>query len=55
MRAKGILTIKQDGIMKVLLGHTTMSELERMTEGTRLVGGSIDEVDDRDFEENQEA
>ncbi|PIR73899.1 MAG: hypothetical protein COU40_00155 [Candidatus Moranbacteria bacterium CG10_big_fil_rev_8_21_14_0_10_35_21] len=29
----GILTMKQDGILKVLLGKTTIEELERITEG----------------------
>jgi len=30
----GILTIKQDGLMKVLLGLTTIEEIERVTEGS---------------------
>ncbi len=50
VRENGVLTIKQDGILKVLLGRTTMSELERVTEGSMLVGGDTDEVNDKDFE-----
>ncbi|MCX6763703.1 MAG: GspE/PulE family protein [Candidatus Moranbacteria bacterium] len=30
----GILTIKQDGILKILLGMTTIEEIERVTEGS---------------------
>jgi len=30
----GILTIKQDGLLKVLLGITTIEEIERVTEGS---------------------
>jgi type II secretory ATPase GspE/PulE/Tfp pilus assembly ATPase PilB-like protein len=28
----GVLTIKQDGLLKVLKGMTTLEEIERMTE-----------------------
>jgi type IV pilus assembly protein PilB len=50
VRENGVLTIKQDGILKVLLGHTTLSELERVTEGSLMVGGDTDEVNDNDFQ-----
>lgn len=48
-RRKGYLTLKQDGIMKVLLGLTTLSELERVTESGDFVGGKIDEVEDEAY------
>jgi len=32
-KAGGILTIKQDGILKILMGLTTIEEVERVTEG----------------------
>ncbi len=51
IKEKGYLNLKQDGLLKVLLGLTTMSELERMTEGMALIGGNIEELDERDFEE----
>ena len=34
---QGMLTMKQDGILKVLQGTTTLSEIERVTEGNILV------------------
>lgn len=36
---QGMITIKQDGILKVLKGFTTLSEVERVTEGSKSVGG----------------
>lgn len=47
-RKKGFITLKQDGILKMLLGLTTLSELERVTEGDMSIGGKIDEVTDED-------
>ncbi|MFA5986249.1 MAG: GspE/PulE family protein [Parcubacteria group bacterium] len=47
-RNKGFITLKQDGILKVLLGLTTLSELERVTEGDMSIGGKLDEVTDED-------
>lgn len=41
-----MVTMKQDGLMKTLLGLTTLSELERVTEGSLSIGGNIDEIDD---------
>ena len=32
--ARGLITIKQDGILKILLGLTTIEEIERVTEGS---------------------
>ncbi len=37
----GMITIKQDGILKVLLGLTTLEEVERVTEGSKSVGGEV--------------
>ena len=41
---QGMITIKQDGIMKVLRGFTTLSEVERVTEGSKSVGGVEDDA-----------
>lgn len=49
-RRKGYITLKQDGILKVLLGMTTLSELERVTESGDFVGGKIDEVADEEYD-----
>ncbi|HEX8974150.1 MAG TPA: GspE/PulE family protein [Patescibacteria group bacterium] len=40
---KGMITIKQDGILKVLLGHTTLAEVERVTEGSMSIGGEVED------------
>jgi type IV pilus assembly protein PilB len=45
-RQKGYITLKQDGILKMLLGMTTFAELERVTEGDMSIGGKIDEIED---------
>lgn len=45
-RERGFITLKQDGILKMLLGMTTLSELERVTEGDMTIGGKVDEMDD---------
>lgn len=45
-----MVTMKQDGLMKALLGLTTLSELGRVTEGSMSIGGKIDEVDDEQEE-----
>lgn len=42
-REQGMVTIKQDGIMKALKGLTTLSEVERVTEGTMSIGGDVDD------------
>ena len=41
---KKMITIKQDGMLKVLAGLTTFSEVERVTEGSRSVGGEVDDA-----------
>lgn len=43
--SKNMITMKQDGIMKMLMGLTTFAEIERVTEGSLSVGGDVD--DDR--------
>jgi len=40
-----MVTMKQDGMLKVLKGLTTFAEVERVTEGSLSVGGDVD--DDR--------
>ncbi len=47
-RKKGYITLKQDGILKMLLGMTTLAELERVTEGDMSIGGKLDEISDED-------
>lgn len=42
---QGVIKIKQDGILKVISGITTMEEIERVTEGSKSVGGEVE--DDR--------
>jgi len=44
-KEQGMLTMKQDGLLKVLKGITTLSEIERVTEGSLTIGGEVD--DDR--------
>lgn len=39
----GMVTIKQDGIIKALKGLTTYSEVERVTEGSLTIGGELDD------------
>lgn len=39
----GMIRIKQDGMLKVLLGMTTISEVERVTEGSKTIGGDVDD------------
>lgn len=40
---KGMLTMRQDGIVKVIKGLTTLAEVERVTEGSLSVGGDLDD------------
>ena len=40
-KKQGMITIKQDGLLKVLLGLTTLEEVERVTEGSKSVGGEV--------------
>ncbi|MFC1638064.1 GspE/PulE family protein [Patescibacteria group bacterium] len=44
-KKQGMITMKQDGVLKALKGLTTLSEVERITEGSLSVGGA--EEDDR--------
>lgn len=43
VRAQGMVSMKQDGVLKVLLGLTTLEEVERITEGSRSVGGDVED------------
>lgn len=45
-RKHGFITLKQDGILKVLLGMTTLAELERVTEGDMEISGTVDDMPD---------
>jgi len=40
---QGMVTIKQDGILKVIKGLTTFSEVERVTEGSLSIGGEVED------------
>lgn len=40
---QGMIKIKQDGIIKVLLGLTTLAEVERVTEGSKSIGGEVED------------
>ena len=43
VKKQGMITMKQDGILKVLKGMTTLSEVERVTEGSLTIGGNMDD------------
>jgi len=45
---QGMITIKQDGLLKVLLGLTTLEEVERVTEGSQSIGGGEEVTVDED-------
>ncbi|MFC1645018.1 GspE/PulE family protein [Patescibacteria group bacterium] len=40
---QGMITMKQDGILKAIKGLTTLSEVERITEGSLSVGGDMED------------
>ena len=40
-RKQGMMFMKQDGFLKALQGHTTIEEIERVTEGKVSVGGDM--------------
>ena len=40
---QGMIKIKQDGLLKVILGLTTLAEIERVTEGSKSVGGEVED------------
>ena len=44
-RRDGMITMKQDGLLKVLKGLTTFAEIERVTEGNMSIGGVIDDAE----------
>jgi len=43
-RRRKMMMMKQDGILKAMLGLTTLSEVERVTEGSLSIGGKTDEI-----------
>ena len=43
VKKQGMITMKQDGILKILKGMTTLSEVERVTEGSLTIGGNMDD------------
>ncbi len=43
IREQKLVTMKQDGILKVLLGITTLAEIGRVTEGSKSVGGDVED------------
>ncbi|NTV40943.1 MAG: type II/IV secretion system protein [Candidatus Moranbacteria bacterium] len=43
-KKQGMITIKQDGMLKAIAGKTTFSEIERVTEGSRSIGGDVDDA-----------
>jgi len=40
---QNMLTMRQDGLLKALNGFTSVSEVERMTEGTMSIGGELED------------
>jgi len=40
-RKQGFINMRQDGILKALLGLTTLSEVERVTKGSMSIGGDV--------------
>lgn len=42
-KRQGMISIKQDGYLKVILGLTSLAEVERVTEGSKSVGGEIED------------
>ena len=42
-KKQGMISMKQDGYIKALLGLTSLSEIERVTEGSKSVGGEIED------------
>ena len=39
----GMIKMEQDGILKVIKGLTTLEEVERVTEGSKSVGGAVED------------
>lgn len=46
-RKEGAITMKQDGILKAILGLTTLDEIERVTEGKFIVASADGEEDEQ--------
>ena len=43
-KKEGMISIRQDGILKVIQGMTTISEIERVTKGSLSIGGDVDDA-----------
>lgn len=43
-KKEGMISIRQDGILKTIRGLTTISEIERVTKGSLSIGGEIDDA-----------
>lgn len=43
VKEQRLVTMKQDAILKVLLGVTTLAEVDRVTEGSKSVGGDVED------------
>jgi type IV pilus assembly protein PilB len=43
-KKEGMISIRQDGILKAIQGVTTISEIERVTKGSLSIGGDMDDA-----------
>ncbi len=43
-KKEGMISMRQDGILKVLVGITTLSEIDRVTKGNIKIGGDVEEI-----------
>lgn len=43
-KKEGMISMRQDGILKVLKGITEMSEIDRVTKGNLNIGGGVEEI-----------
>lgn len=43
LKKQGLISMKQDGLLKIALGITTLTEVERVTEGSLSVGGAVED------------
>ena len=53
-KQRQMVTMKQDGLLKALLGMTTLSEVERVTEGSLSIGGKMDEISNMENESHEQ-
>lgn len=43
-KKEGMITMRQDGILKVIKGITTISEIDRVTKGSMSIGGEVEDI-----------